>query len=232
MVVRRIALGRYVIVGVLTALIFSLGLFLGMFIDNERVRWSLLANQEQQAKYKSLQFQYLYLSGLSNDNSSCGVFQKTLESTMVDLGASLDKIKQYQAESNFNDKNYDIVASEYILDNLRYWLFARKASSVCNLNLVTVLYFYSDKSCPICPNQGVVLTYYKNIFEDSLLVFPINVDYEQDENSIQLLKSRYNITSLPSIVVGDTVYSGVVDKETLGPILCESFARPIAGCPA
>jgi hypothetical protein len=230
MVERRIHLGRYAVVGLLAFLIFSLGISLGMVIDNERVRWSMVVNQEQQAKYKSLQFQYLYLSGLTGDNSSCPVFKKTLEASIADLGSSLDKIKEYQQESRLNDVNYDLVSREYILDNLRYWLFARQTRSVCSMNLVTALYFYSDKNCDICPDQGVILTYFKNLYGDNLLVFPINVDYESEENSVMLLKSRYNITVLPSVVVEDVTYSGVVQKDELQRILCSNYKQPIEGC--
>jgi hypothetical protein len=61
------------------------------------------------------------------------------------------------------------------------------------------------------------------MYQEKLLVFPINLDMESQEASLGILKSIYNITMLPSITVEDKKYEGVVSKEELGKIICDNF---------
>ncbi len=229
MVTRKIELKTYLIVGIITLLIFILGMALGIIIDNERVRSIEQKSKEQELAQQSLQFQYAYMNSLEMNEAACPVFKVTLTNSLNDLGESLAKLEQYSKDTDINRKEFGLLTRDYILDNLRYWLFARRTRELCDMDFVEILYFFSDK-CDNCPDQGVILTYYKKIYRERLLVFPINVDYENDEKSIKMLRERYNVTELPTIVVKDTSYMGVVQKEKLGNIICGSFKTEQAEC--
>jgi len=151
------------------------------------------------------------------------VLQAALEKSIVDLGASLDKIQSYKKQSQINQQDYDLIERSYLIDNLKYWLLASETKKQCGEDYVTILYFFSEKNCPSCPDQGVILTYYKKMYEEKLLVFPINLDMESEEASLGILKNIYNITKLPSITVEDKKYEGVVSKDDLGKIICSNF---------
>ncbi len=221
---RKASKQKYLIAAVIAILVFSLGIMLGMVIDNERFRWVIQKGEEQDVSYQSLQFQYLYLNTvIGSDNESCTVLHAQLEDTLSDLGSTLDKLVNFQQDSSLNRQDYDIIKRRYLIDNLEYWLFAKKAQKLCNNDLVTILYFFSGTNCKICPDQGVVLTYYKKKYEDKLLVFPIDVDLEAKEPIIKILRKRYQVYNYPSIVVGDTKYEGVVEREKLGQIICSNF---------
>jgi len=228
MVARKIDARKYVLIGVLALVVLSFGLILGFLIDNERVRWVIQTNREQEVDFSSLQLQYLYISGLEQSNASCSVFKKALETSMADLGETLDKLLAYQKDSGINENEYGLLTRKYALDNLRFWIFAQKTRALCDLNFVTVLYFYSEKQCPICPSQGVLLTYFKKKFGDDLLVFPINVDL--NENLVKIVTTRYNITSYPSLVVDKDEISGFTDKDTLRSLICKSFPHGNPSC--
>jgi hypothetical protein len=227
---RRISRSKYILAGLITLLVFSLGLTLGIIMDNYRLRWADLQIQRQEMEYASLQFQYLYISSLREANESCAVLNIALEKSTAQLGESLDMFLEYEKRTNLNKEDYKIIRRKYLLDNLRYWLFAERSKRLCDFNTVNVLYFYSEKSCEICPRQGVLLTYYKKIFGDSLLVFPINVDLETEESMVQILRSRYNVTAYPSLIVDDKLYQGVVEKAALGELVCSSFNMPPQEC--
>ena len=112
-----------------------------------------------------------------------------------------------------------------MLDNIKYWLFAKQSKKQCAIDLVPVLYFYSEEHCPNCGDQGVLLTYYKKLYGERLLIFPINSDLEQDESMITVLKSRYNVTQYPTIIVGEEKFQGVTDKTVLGKMICDNFVN-------
>ncbi len=227
---RQIFLRTYVAVGFIALLIFSLGFLISAQVDSERISRVERATQLQELNYKSLQFQQLYLNTLTNNTESCPVFELSLQSSINTLTDSLERMEAYKSSANFNKGDFDDLARTYVLDNLRYWLFAKKTKELCSLDFVPIMYFYSDSNCAICPDQGVVLSYYKRIFGDSLLVFPINADLEGTEASIPMLQKRYNVTEYPTIIVGEDKYSGVVSKNELLPIICKSFANPEDEC--
>ncbi|MBI2580900.1 hypothetical protein HYV85_03765 [Candidatus Woesearchaeota archaeon] len=227
---RQIYLKTYVVVGFISLLVFSLGFLLSVLIDDQRLVKVEKATKVQELNYKSLQFQQLYLNTLTNNTDSCPVFGLSLQSSIKSLTDSLERMEGYKVSANFNQGEFNELARAYVLDNLRYWLFAKRTKELCDLDFVSVLYFYSDEKCSICPDQGVILSYYKKLLGDRLLVFPINTDLEANEASIEMLKRRYNVTTYPTIIVGEGKYEGVVSKSSLMPIVCGSFKAPVEEC--
>ncbi len=227
---RKISKDKYVLAFVLTSIIFVLGLSIGLVFDNLRLKWTESESRQQEVDYLSLQFQYLYLTTLSDKNASCSVLNTALQSAINDLGESLQTFTRYQDETKMNKKEYELAGRTYLLDNLKYWLFARKTKEECDLDVVTILYFYSRDNCPICPNQGVILTYFKKVFGDKLLIFPIDVDYEENEPIITILKNQYEIVSYPTLVIENKKYEGVVGNEQLREIVCTAFKDEEENC--
>jgi|FLOH01.1.fsa_nt_gi hypothetical protein len=217
---RKINKQHYIIVGIITALIFLLGISFGLIIDYERVQFVEKENQLQKVNYDSLQLQYLYLSYIPSNNETCPIIRVALEDSIAQLAESLDAVERYKKDSNINEAEYAGIEREYLIDNLRYWMFSRRLKDACNEDVVNILYFFSLDRCDICPNQGTILTYFKKKLEDKLLVFPINMDLEKDEQFIKILKLQYNITTLPSLVINGQKYEGVVSKDELAVIIC------------
>lgn len=218
---RKVSKGRYFVAGIITFLIFFLGITLGMIMDNERLNYLESKNDVQKINYDSLQLQYLYLSYIPEDDGTCPILQVALEDSIAELSESLEDIERYQQDTTINKNEYSLIERKYLLDNLRYWMFSRKLIDVCHEDTVNVLYFFSLEDCEICSNQGTILSYFKTKLEDQLLVFPVNVDLEENEKFIKILRLRYNVTELPSLVVNDKKYSGVISKNELSKIICE-----------
>jgi hypothetical protein len=214
---------RVIIAFIITFLVFTLGLTLGLLLDSQRVQWSERESKQQKADYDSLQWQYLFLTSSENKEETCILLKAAFDKSVTDLGESLDKIQSYRQQSQINNQEYLLIERAYTIDNLRYWLLARQYKQECGGEYAIVLYFFSEKNCPICPDQGVILTHFKKIYEEKLLVFPINTDLQDQESSVKILESRYNITELPSIVVANKKYSGVVNMEDLSTIICDNF---------
>ena len=225
MVERSISQQRYVVAAIITALIFALGLLLGLVIDYERVQQVEEKYFEHELDYRSLQLQFSFLDTVSEDERSCGAFEKAMESAVAELSDSLDQVQRYEEYSTTQKDNFEMVERRYILDNLRYWIIVQEAHQICPMDRLSILYFFSAKDCPQCPDQGVILTYYKKKFGDNLLVFPINVDIADDEPIIEVAMSRFDVSEYPSIVVGNQTFSGVVSRDTLGPLICKELGK-------
>lgn len=223
MVKRKISKEKYVLAAVITLTIFAFGVILGFVLDDWRIDSIERANKEQEVNYMSLQFQYLYLSALTETNASCLVLHTALDDSVRQLSRSLDEYQAYRKDTTINVGDYLIIGRRYLIDNLRYWFLAQKSKDKCAIDLVNILYFYSAKHCPECPDQGTILTYFKKLYGEKVLVFPIDVDLESSESLITILKVRYNITTYPSLVVSDEKYEGMLSKDELGEIICDSF---------
>jgi hypothetical protein len=218
---RKISKERYIVAGLITLLIFILGMSLGLIVDYERVKAVDRENTLQKVNYDSLQLQYLYLSYVPEDKEACGILRVALEDSIAQLSDSLGDVERYQKDSTINKKQFEIIQRKYLIDNLRYWLFSKKLQEVCGEDTVNILYFFSLDSCTICPNQGTILSYFKTKLQDKLLVFPVNVDLEKDEQFIKILKLQYNVTQLPTVIINGEKYEGVISRNELAQILCD-----------
>ena len=198
---RKISKSKYIMAGVITFIIFLLGLSLGLLLEEQRYNKAEEISQEQETRYLSLQLQYLLLSTFeSQSDENCAILFSALQDAIDDLSGSLAKIIDYEKENSINENDYLLISRIYTLDNLRYWLLSDEAKESCDLNIVSILYFYSD-DCPSCPNQGTILTYFKKLLGEQLLVFPINLDLKDDEPMVEAVMSLYDIDKYPTIVI-------------------------------
>lgn len=221
MVKRDFSRQRLILALILTVMIFSLGVTLGVIVDYERLNRSEDASDQTELNYESLQLQYLFLSQLDDTQESCPILRAALQSSVEELGYSLDAFERYQQQTFFNKERYHVLQRKYLQDNLRYWMFSSRLQRVCDDDVVNILYFYSEENCTVCPNQGTVLTYYKQRLDDRLLVFPLNMDLAQDEKFLSILQLTYNVTEYPTLIINDEKYVGVHNRQQLGDLICE-----------
>ena len=227
---RKISTELYIAAGVITLLIFSLGLALGFIIDDHRYNLVEEVNLEQEVKYQSLQLQYLYLNAFSSYNN-CPIMATALKETVSDLSDSLSEVIANEEDNPemINPGRRELIMRRYLLDNLRYWLLAKESKQRCDLDTVPILYFYSTE-CPSCPNQGTILTYFKKLFGEQVLVFPINLDFRYQEPMVEVMMSQFNITKYPTLIIDNKRYEGVVKKEQMHQLICQSLKKS-ENCP-
>lgn len=220
---RTISKQRYITAGIITILIFALGLLLGMVVDYERVQALEERYYENELDYRSLQLQFSFLNFAEHNKNACNAFEVAIKNSVSELSDSLEKVETYKENSGTQRESFELIQRRYILDNIRYWMVVEEAKEVCDINRLSVLYFYSGKNCPSCPDQGVILTFFKKKYGDSLLVFPIDVDNAIKEPVLEVIMGRFNITSMPSLVIDSETYHGVVSKSELAPIICDGL---------
>jgi len=218
---RKISKDKYIMAGIITFLVFSLGLTLGLIFEDQRYSLIDEVNMEQEVKSLSLQLQYLYLDAFSNQDN-CPLLATTLRETVKDLDSSLSKVITYEEENKVSELRKSLVLRRYVIDNLRYWLLATESKRKCDLNIVPILYFYTP-DCPSCPNQGTILSYFKTLFGEHVLVFPINLALQEEEPLVEMISLQYNVTKYPTLIINNKKYEGVMQKEALQKIICASL---------
>lgn len=226
---RKISRDKYIIAALITAGIFLLGFFLGLVIEGERIRYTESISKIQNLDFASLQIQYAYIDELSQEEN-CYAVEKTFEENINNLETTRERIEDFDENAKINKEEFDLLKREYLLAQLRYWLLAMRTKNLCDQDIISLLYFFSDdKICPDCNSQSFVLTYLKKRFKERLLIFSFDESFEE-EPMISLLKHVYNITSYPALVIEGKLHEGLKDKKQLLNIICDYYQEEIKDC--
>jgi len=219
---RNVHKRRYLLAALLTFLVFSMGLMLGLVIEGKRVEVSRERADEQRLDLGSLQLQYAYIDQLAQEGN-CDALAKNFDKNINTLEESRVKLESYYDGAAVNKQEFDIIRREYTIAQFNYWLFAKKYKELCDAEIVTILFFYDDEEvCNKCNDQGFVLSYLKNIFEDDLLNFAIYGRYDA-EPMVSILKNTYEVTQYPSLVIEDEKYEGFLDQDEVRTLICSNI---------
>jgi len=228
---RRTKKSRYILAFFVTVVIFLLGFLLGITISSGKIEYIESLYKRQTADLESLQFQYAFLDTLKNDsspNETCSAISAILENNLKLLGPAQDKLEGYEMSGDVNNEDYRIVKRKYMIANLRYWLLAQKSKEVCNSDLVSILYFYTQ-DCGVCKDQGFILSQLKNIFEDNLLIFPMDASITE-EPTIDILRRKYKIYHFPSLVIEGKTFEGFLSKNEILSLICPLYKKDYPAC--
>jgi len=176
-------------------------------------------------EYENMQT-LIFMSEIFGEDSTCVGLQSTLSTMdkgLWDLGLKIDLYRQV-TENFMQDPFYVQQKTEFNRKEVLYFAMLKKMKDMCRLNQTIVSYFYKKKDiCPDCDAQSFVLADIKRDLEkinreDELAIFSFDADL--NIASINLLTRVYNITSYPSIVLGNTTYSGLYNKKELTKLFC------------
>jgi hypothetical protein len=141
----------------------------------------------------------------------------------MDKGFKLVNLLKIYEESNLL-ADYEITRKQYFLSNVELYYYTLQSKKYCNnTNISTILFFhYSETKSPECIVQGEILD---KIREKCKNVRIITLATDLGISPIELLKSRYNITSAPSLVVDDKVVirNLTTEEEILKYLKCDKY---------
>ncbi len=222
---------KYVAAAVITAVIFLLGLFVGLTIEGKRVNTAQDAYTEQRIEFASSQLQYGYVQTLDSAQS-CPAIYEVFYNNLKNLDKARIKLENYAQDSKINDGSFALLKREYTIEQIKYWLLSEQADKACDQDVVRVLYFYGTESeCPDCAEQAFVLNYMKSLFGQRLLIYALDANLES-EPMIGVLKKQFNVTSYPGIVVERSPSSnGFLSKDDLLATVCAEFDEKPEQCP-
>lgn len=221
--VRKLEKSRYWMAAVFTAMIFAFGLSVGMLAEQQRTKYVTEQYQEQSNEYESLQLQYAYLTSLSAESENCPALQYSLNIYIQHLEDTRLKLENYhESSSQINKAEFDTLKRQYILAEIKAWMFTQKVQESCNeTNLVTLLNFHSQE-CSRCDDEGMILSYFKDIFKDKLMIFSIDMDYT-NEPMVTLLKKTYEVDSYPTLIIDNQKIAGFIGTDDLKNVLCAHY---------
>lgn len=214
------------LVGLLiTSILFISILFFNSLANNQREKAVLDRMNDVVGEYENMQT-LIFMSEIFGEDSTCVGLQSTLltmDKGLWDLGLKIDLYRQV-TENFMQDPFYVQQKTEFNRKEVLYFAMLKRMKDMCRLNQTIISYFYKRKeACPDCDAQSFVLADIKRDLEkmnreDEIAIFSFDADL--DIASINLLTRVYNITSYPSIVLGNITYSGLHNKKETISLFC------------
>lgn len=213
---RTVSVKKYLTAFILTIVIFLGGVFIGVFLENVRLKDSQQITLNEKVNLLSLQLQQRYIeTGLAN----CNALNQILETNIAELTKKLATIVDYEKNAVLNEKEFRLQLRDYFLTEIQFFLTAQEIDKKCRKENVKVIYFYDENEQD---TQGKILDYLKERFEDKLLVFSFDSRFA-DEPMIKILLTSYNIKKFPAVVVGNAIFEEHVPLEKLLQVVCSEF---------
>ncbi|MBN2122365.1 hypothetical protein JW721_04930 [Candidatus Micrarchaeota archaeon] len=195
---RRISIGTYLAALILTILVFSLGIYVGMIIDEQ-------AQGEVERGISSLEdklyFSRILMLAQEEIGEFCPIYSENLEAVAAERELIGDRLEYLEEVRGVYDAQ---LKESYFYLELENYLLLRKMQDQCGGSQVLILFFYGEGEGSL--EQGAVL--------DSLRAKNGNVkvfsfDGEMDSSAVEALIESYGVHSYPSLVIDGQTVSGL-----------------------
>ena len=219
---RNLSKKKYLIAFILTFVIFSLGIGIGLKFEDVRLNDSNKINLLEKVNLRSLQLQQNYIeSGIAE----CTALNHILEANIKELGKKVQVISGYEKKSVLNEKEFNLQLRDYFLTEIQFLLISQEIDQKCDRDNVRLVFFYNENQFD---TQGQILDYLKDIFGRRLLIFSFDSTFV-DEPMIKLLLTSYDIKKFPAVVVEDNVFEEHTSVEKLMEEICSQMPGELPG---
>ncbi len=213
---RKVSTTKYFLAFILTIVVFSGGVVVGIVLESARLADAEQITLEEKVNLRSLQLQQNYIeSGIAD----CNALNLILEVNINELTRKMEIVNEYEKNALFNEEKFNLQLRDYFLTEVQFLLVSQEIDQKCSKDNLKIIYFYDENKFN---TQGDVLDYVRKLFNGKVLVFSFNSAFDK-EPLIKTLLTSYNITQFPSVVVENEVFQGHTSVETLLNTVCRDF---------
>lgn len=211
----------YLLALIITSLVFAVGILLGLQLSaqaNEQLMQDVTTLKGQSAQLEVLTLLSQEGMGLNASNATalCTLYQKQALSLNDDTAALGGKLTLLENQRGFDDPQTISLKEDYSVLEIRDYLFVQQVNRLCNAPFSTILYFYSNKHCDRCSEQGNIVTQVKS-GRPNTLVYAFDTDLNAP--AISSLQQAYGITQAPALVANGRVLQGFQSAATIAQAL-------------
>jgi len=217
MVKREINYGLYLVVLVISTVIFTTGLLVGNAL-NQSKEDSISKDLAYLDEARNLQETNMLLLN-TLEEKRCDVLSAYIDMMIPELETFGERVDRYESSSDskrFGLDEYRILKNRYMILLIKYWTLIRSYEKDCGKPIDDIIYFYSNEKCEDCKAQGIILDSIKKNNPD-ILIFSLEGD--SNLSSVMILAKTYNITEYPSTVINGDPYNGLLSKSQIEEIL-------------
>jgi len=190
--------------GIITAIVFILGILLGSFMESSRIESIREEYKQMEVEWADTKLQTIYFQIL--DPKFCDIaIEENLNFADRVYEEGL-KIERYENANKLNDKNeLTYEKQRYTLFKIDFWLNSIYLKNKCKANYTNVVYFYLDKPSLVEKSKqetiSLILRDLKNKYGQQMMLIPIPLDL--DLVTVNVIKSTYHIDKFPTILIDE-----------------------------
>ncbi len=202
----------YLKAGVLTIVIFLLGLSIGFWLDWNRSQEVRMQLEDLKIQADEARVGLVFYQAFRDDPAFCPLFELVIQEQVKRVGALGEKLETLR-EANKLEDSYFNFRKQYVLFNTELYLNALQFKKNCNASAVTIAYFYPDSPCVDCARQASELLALKNACPQKVWLFALPVDV--NVSVVNMLARKYGVTVMPSLAVNEETLSGFQSASAL-----------------
>ncbi|MBT4175125.1 hypothetical protein HOC80_00375 [archaeon] len=212
---------RYIFLSSLaiTVVIFVAGLMLGYNLDGLRSADVISELELNELETESYVVEQLFWDSVEGEG--CGNVDIRLSIMSQELAELGNNLIAYEQKSLFADEEYQLLARQYFLQEIRAYVLFNSLHDKCNLSQDVILFFFDPEDSE-SETQGYVLDKVVSHANNTVVVFSINAYFE--DNAIDSMELYYNITELPTLIInGDFKQEKYISYSEIKEVLNATF---------
>jgi len=203
----------------ITIVIFVAGLMLGYNLDSLRSADVLSELELNKLDTESYVVEQLFWDSVEGEG--CGNVDLRLSTMSQELAGLGHDLVAYEQKSLFADEEYQLLARQYFLQEIRAYVLYNSLHYKCNLSQDLILFFFGPEDSE-SEAQGYVLDKVVDHANNTVVVFSMNAEFE--ENALDSMELYYNITELPTLIInGDIKQEGYISYYEIKEVLNATF---------
>lgn len=212
-------LNPYVKATILTLIVFSSGILLGIFIDQYRLEDIRQRIASLDVSWNDARLLNLYFQKLEKDYCDLALEQNLKYNQKIYLEGL--EIEFAEKTNRFTPELLD-QKRRYILLQTQFWFNSIELKERCNFTYHNVVYFYKHKNVTRDEvidqkTQAAVLLDLKEICGNKIMLIPLAADLNL--TVIDAIVKQHNITKYPAIIIDDLVIQGLTSLNDLKKIV-------------
>lgn len=200
---RKLSFPLYVAAFVVTLIILLAGIYIGTIISENAKQDLQLDVAHLSTRLSGTQLMFL----LDDSREFCPVYANELSKLEGDMRPIGQKLAFLEDKYGQVDEQLKL---EYFNLETESYLLSKKVREKCNDDSVLVLYFYSNKNCEGCKKQGEDLSAAYDSTKRNVKIY--SFDGDLGSPIVTAFKTRYNVTSYPTILVNENAHEGIVSS--------------------
>ncbi len=205
---RNISTGTYLLAFVLTVVVFSLGIYVGMVVDDSA---KATVEEELVTLEQDLYLSRILLLTEQEMGEFCPIYSEKLEAVDSERELIGDRLEYLESVREVYDEE---LRERYYYLEFENYLLMKKMKKECGKDYLLVLFFYDGSE--ISEEQGAELDELR-ASDSRVKVF--SFEGGSDSAVVEVLREQYNITDCPSVVVDSEAFSGFYTSEELAGLV-------------
>ncbi|MBI5051532.1 hypothetical protein HZC08_02115 [Candidatus Micrarchaeota archaeon] len=204
---RRISFPLYIGALIITIIIFAIGFYTGS-IFNQQIKEDL-SQEVLRAGDRISALQLFFL--LEDSEEFCPIYMQELSN----LDYEIEKIGHRVAYLEEVKEVYDAkLKKDYFFLETSSYLISTKVKQKCDSNYDILVYFYSNKKCESCKQQGEDILKARDEATGKIIKI-YSFDGELGSPVADALKDKFNVTVYPTTIINDKKIDGFISKESI-----------------